>query len=153
VTGTQAQLFVNGELVYSDSLERINSITIDGSDDDDFITVEGDFNRAQFPVTLRGGAGNDQFFLGGTQSSLGGLPNGLSVDGGPGADRLVLSDVAASPSSEDWRAPPSYTIDGNTVTRSYVDRAARPDLHVLQVGYQGLEELQVVGGNHGHQFS
>lgn len=55
---TRLQLLIDGEVVWSDQLSRVSSLTINGSGDDDNIIIAGDFD---VDITLNGRTGFDSF--------------------------------------------------------------------------------------------
>ncbi len=78
VSGSQLQLLVNGQIVSSTDVARVQSLTIMGSNDADVITVAASV-PSSIAVRLNGGGGNDTL--------TGGLGND-SLDGGTGNDDL-----------------------------------------------------------------
>jgi hypothetical protein len=66
VVGTNLELTINGQVVLSDALSRIKSLTIKGSDKDvDNVTIEGDLG---IPTTVDGGQGPDTLTVKGTSA-------------------------------------------------------------------------------------
>ncbi len=56
-TATNAIVTINGAVVFDEPLAGITSLTIDGSSDDDIVTMAGGDNLVSFPVAFNGGLG------------------------------------------------------------------------------------------------
>lgn len=109
VTGGEIQVVSPGGTIASGLLSDINEISIDGSSNDDNITIAasllsytgtliingGDGNdvldgtAVSFATTLLGGAGNDTLLGGSSNDSFNGGDGDDSVDGGNGNDTLM----------------------------------------------------------------
>ena len=81
---TRLQLLIDGEVVWSDQLARVSSLTINGSGDDDNIIIVGDFEK---DIALNGRTGFDSFeYIGDGTDSATYTPDTVS----PGAGALVV---------------------------------------------------------------
>jgi hypothetical protein len=108
VTGNSVTRAGFGGLVYN-TADGINlglpgRLTVRGANAGNVYNVTG----TSVPTTLQGGAGNDTFNLG--TSKLDALVGRVSVNGGAGADSVILNDKAAT-------ANTTYLIAADSVTR------------------------------------
>lgn len=85
----------------------INGLIIEGMGGNDFLRVDNNFVGK--PITLRGGNGDDYFDFGYNSRALGAIPQGVSVEGGAGTDRIWTYD------------------DNTTVAQTYTITSARFD--------------------------
>lgn len=85
----------------------INGLIVEGMGGNDILRVDNNF--AGKPITLRGGNGDDFFDFGFNSRALGAIPQGVTVEGGAGIDRI-------------------WTYDDNTnVAQTYTITSARFD--------------------------
>ncbi len=134
VAGANLELLINGQVVHSDALSRIKSLTIKGSDKDvDNVTIEGNLG---IPTTVDGGSGPDTLNVKGTSADdafavsktavqLGAWAlnySGLAVtvSGRGGVDSVTLEGT----SGDDIitrSTPTTYTIGSQAVTLASIE--------------------------------
>jgi hypothetical protein len=105
-------------------------------------------------LELHGGKGGNTFTLSPTAQDLDELPGGngtfstqtssLTVDGGTGANTLILDDQN-NPNSSSW------SVSGSNVTRSY--RLGRLDVVSSSINYSNVANLELHGGKGGNTFT
>jgi len=90
---SRLQLLIDGEVVWSDLLSRVDTLTINGSGDDDNILIAGDF---EVDITLNGRTGFDSFeYIGDGIDSATYTPDATSPGAGVvlvGVDSITFSN-------------------------------------------------------------
>lgn len=140
--GDYTQITVNGINVHTDLTSQIQRLSINGSNDVDYVRLA---NMPGFPITVQSQGGDDII----TTYNVG-LPwqlfdKSIKIDGGDGRDVLNIDDSDAAPGYALWLTDPEYLIDSRSVGRMV---ATNLGWQTNELAYQGIEDLQLKTGNY-----